>query len=328
MSNPRNAPLPMANYDDVEILSYVSTPNTQIAPFGNEAYKEAIAEAHATFITIADETRPDRAGVTDWRLVCYRELFRQVGHGISPYDGTCVHVIDEVGSDAFAAALAVAGPRLHGLGAKVEMGFAGLNTFHQMGCSWTASIEVYTEASAEEGEAAGVVFLPSNCSLWQFVADANEWAEDATVDAECDPLSTTVASFVDELDMALEYLVRDEGGPRWTRLIEMQELLLLTGGRKLPLLRGEVDREVDEGSETRRDYRRRTEIVSIRVTVSIIRDSLRLLDKTNGPVESFNWYKENFDDLVRDVERSTDHYYKNHRDNSADGASDTSDTEE
>jgi hypothetical protein len=58
------------------------------------------------------------------------------------------------------------------------------------------------------------------------------------------------------------------------------------------------------------------------VTVSILRGSLRLLDKSNGPVESFNWYKENFDDLVRDVERSTDHYYKTHRDNSTDdGAS-------
>jgi len=117
--------------------------------------------------------------------------------------------------------------------------------------------------------------------------------------------------------MALEYLTRDEGGPRWTLLLEEQELALRTGGRKLPLLRSEVDREVDEGSETRRDYRRRTEIISIRVTVSIIRDSLRLLDKSNGPVEMFSWYKENFDDLVRDVERSTDHYYKNHRDNSA-----------
>ncbi len=317
MSNPRNAPLVMANYDDVEVLSYVSTPNTNIAPFGNDAFRDAVEDAHAVFIAIADETRPDRAGVTDWRLVCYRELFRQVGHGISPFDGSCAHVIeavqDEMGVGAFDAALADAGPRLKALGEKVESDFSGLNTFHQIGCDWTASIEVYTEASAEDGEAAGVVFLPSNCSLWQFVADANEWAEDATLDAECDPLSTTVASFVDELDMALEYLVRDEGGPRWTRTIEMQELLLLTGGRKLPLLRGEVDREVDEGSETRRDYRRRTEIISIRVTVSIIRDSLRLLDKTNGPVEMFSWYKENFDDLVRGAERSTDHYYKNHR---------------
>jgi hypothetical protein len=37
----------------------------------------------------------------------------------------------------------------------------------------------------------------------------------------------------------------------------------------------------------------------------------------------FSWYKENFDDLVRDAERSTDHYYKNHRaeqDDDADGA--------
>jgi hypothetical protein len=322
MSNPRNAPLLMADYDDVEVLSYVSTPNTHITPFGNDAFKDAIDDAHAEFITIADETRPDRAGVTDWRLVCYRELFRQVGHGISPYDGTCSHVIDEVGSDAFDAALAVAGPRLHDLGAKVESNFSGLNAFHEIECDWTASIEVYTEASAEEGEAAGVVFLPERCALWQFVEDANEWAEDATLDAECDPRTTTIAEFVEQLDMALEYLSRDEGGPRWTRTIEEQELLLLTGGRKLPLLRGEVDREVDEGSETRRDYRRRTEIVSIRVTVSIVRDSLRLLDKTNGPVEMFSWYKENFDDLVRDVERSTDHYYKNHRENTGadDGA--------
>jgi hypothetical protein len=58
------------------------------------------------------------------------------------------------------------------------------------------------------------------------------------------------------------------------------------------------------------------------VTVSILRGSLRLLDKSNGPSEMFSWYKENFDDLVRDVERSTDHYYKTHRDNSTDdGAS-------
>lgn len=319
MSNPRNAPLPMANYDDVEVLSYVSTPNTQIAPFGNEAYKDAIDDAHADFITIADETRPDRAGVTDWRLVCYRELFRQVGYGISPYDGTCVHVIDEVGAGAFAAALADAGPRLKALGEKVESDFSGLNVFHEIECDWTASIEVYTEASAEKGEAAGVVFLPERCALWQFVEDANEWAEEATLDAECDPRTTTIAEFVEQLDMALEYLVRDdeEGCPPWARTIEMQELLLLTGGRKLPLLRGEVDREVDEG-ETRRDYHRRTEIVYISVTVSILRDSLRLFDKTNGPIESFNWYMEHYDDLVRDVERSTDHYYKNHRENSAD----------
>lgn len=318
MSDPSTAPLLMADLDDVEVLDYVTTPNTNIAPFGNDAFKDAIDDAHADFITIADETRPDRAGVTDWRLVCYRELFRQVGHGISPYDGVCSHVIDEVGADAFAAALAVAGPRLHDLGSKVEMDFAGLNTFHQIECDWTASIEVYTEASAEDGDAAGVVFLPERCALWQFVADANEWAEDATLDAECDPRTTTIAEFVEQLDMALEYLVRDdeEGCPPWARTIEMQGLLALTGFRSLPLLRGEVDREVDEG-ETRRDYRRRTEIISIRVTVSIIRDSLRLLDKTNGPVESFNWYMENFDDLVRDAERSTDHYYKNHRDNSA-----------
>jgi hypothetical protein len=87
MSNPRNAPLLMANYDDVEVLDYVTTPNTNIAPFGNDAFRYAVHDAHADFITIADETRPDRAGVTDWRLVCYRELFRRVGHGISPYDG-------------------------------------------------------------------------------------------------------------------------------------------------------------------------------------------------------------------------------------------------
>jgi hypothetical protein len=330
MSNPRNAPLLMANYDDVVVLAYVTSPNTNIAPFGNDAFHYAVHDAHAEFITIADETRPDRAGVTDWRLVCYRELFRQVGHGISPYDGVCSHVIDEVGSDAFAAALAVAGPRLHDLGSKVEMDFSGLNVFHEIECDWTASIEVYTEASAEDGEAAGVVFLPENVALWQFVADAHEWAEEATLDAECDPLSTTVAEFVEQLDMALDSLSRDEGGTVWTRLIEEQELLLLTGGRKLPLLRGEVDREVDEG-ETRRDYRRRTEIISIRVTVAIVSHSLRLLDKTNGPEGSFNWYMEHHDDLVRDAERSTDHYYKNHRDNSAeddDGASDTSDTKE
>jgi hypothetical protein len=318
MSDPRNAPLLMSDYDDLEVLDMVTSSSVRIAPFGNNACRDALDDAHDVFITIADETRPDRAGCRDWRLVCYRELFRQVGHGISPFDGPCDHVIDEVGSDAFAAALAVAGPRLHDLGSKVEMDFVGLNTFHQVECDWTASIEVYTEASAEEGEAAGVVFLPERCALWQFVDDANEWAEDATLDAECDPRTTTIAEFVDELDMALEYLTRDEGGPWWARTVEKQELLLLTGGRKLPLLRGEVDREVDEGSETRRDYLRRTEIISIRVTVSIIRDSLRLLDKSNGPVEMFSWYKENFDDLVRDVERSTDHYYKNHRDNSAD----------
>ncbi len=319
MSDPSTAPLLMANYDDVEVLDYVTSSNPRIAPFGNNAFRDAVEDAHAVFIAIADETRPDRAGVTDWRLVCYRELFRQVGHSISPFDGSCSHVIeavqDEMGVGAFDAALADAGPRLHELGAKVESDFSGLNTFHQMGCDWTASIEVYTEASAEDGEAAGVVFLPENVALWQFVADAHEWAEDATLDAECDPLSTTVASFVDELDMALEYLVRDEGGPRWTRLLEERQILSLTGGRKLPLLRGEVDREVYR--QSLRDYRRRTEIISIRVTVSIIRDSLRLFDKTNGPEGSFNWYKENFDDLVRDVERSTDHYYKNHRDNSA-----------
>lgn len=318
MSDPRNAPLFMAEYDDVEVLDYVTSSNPRIAPFGNNACRDALDDAHDVFITIADETRPVTAiGCRDWRLVCYRELFRQVGHGISPFDGPCDHVIEEVGADAFDAALAVAGPRLKALGEKVEMDFAGLNTFHQIGCSWTASIEVFTEASAEDGDAAGVVFLPENVALWQFVADAHEWAEDATLDAECDPLSTTVASFAEQLDMALDYLTRDEGGPRWTLLLEEEELALRTGGRKLPLLRGEVDREVDEG-ETRRDYRRRTEIISIRVTVSIIRDSLRLFDKSNGPVESFNWYKENFDDLVRDVERSTDHYYKTHRDNSTD----------
>lgn len=318
MSDPSTAPLLMADYDDVEVLDWVTATASQIAPLhGNDAFKDAIDDAHADFITIADETRPDRAGVTDWRLVCYRELFRQVGHGISPYDGPCSHVIEEVGAEAFDAALAVAGPRLKALGEKVEMDFSGLNTFHEVGCDWTASIEVFTEASVEDGDAAGVVFLPENVALWQFVADAHEWAEDATLDAECDPLSTTVASFAEQLDMALEYLTRDEGGPRWTLLLEEQELALRTGFRSLPLLRGEVDREVDE-SETRRDYRRRTEIISIRVTVSILRGSLRLLDKSNGPVESFNWYKENFDDLVRDVERSTDHYYKNHRENSAD----------
>ena len=322
MSDPRTAPFLMADLDDVDVLTYVSTPSTVIAPFGNEAFKEAIAEAHAAFITIADETRPDRAGVVDWRLVCYRELFRQVGHAISPYDGPCDHVIDEVGSDAFAAALAVAGPRLHELGTKVESDFSGLNVFHEIECDWTASIEVYTEASAEEGEAAGVVFLSKWPSLWQFVEAAHEWAEDAALDAEAEPRSTAIADFVDELDMALDSLTRDEGGPRWTRLIEAQELLALTAGRKPPLLRGEVDREVDEGSETRRDYRRRTEIISIRVTVSIIPGSLRLLDTSNGPTEMLSWYKENFDDLVRDVERSTDHYYKNHRENTGadDGA--------
>jgi hypothetical protein len=311
----------MADLDDVELLSYVSTPNTHITPFGNYAFRDAVEDAHAVFIAIADETRPDRAGVTDWRLVCYRELFRQVGHGISPFDGPCDHVIEEVGSDAFAAALAVAGPRLKALGDKVEMDFAGLNVFHEIECDWTASIEVFTEASAEEGEAAGVVFLPKWPALWQFVEEAHEWAEEATLDAEGDPRTTTIADFVDELDTALDSLTRDEGGPRWTRTIEEQELLLLTGGRKLPLLRGEVDREVDE-SETRRDYRRRTEIVSIRVTVAIISHSLRLLDKSNGPEGLFNWYMEHYDDLVHDVERSTDHYYKNHRENTGadDGA--------
>jgi hypothetical protein len=317
MSDPRNAPLLMADIDDIEVLDYVSTPNTHIAPFGNEAFRDAIDDAHAAFITIADETCPDRAGVTDWRLVCYRELFRQVGHGISPYDGTCAHVINEVGADAFDAALAVAGPRRHDLGTKVESDFSGLNTFHKIECDWTASIEVYTEASAEDGDAAGVVFLPKRCALWQFVGDAHEWAEDATLDVEAgEPRTTTIADFVEQLDMALDSLSRDEGGPRWSRTIEAEELALRTGGRKLPLLRGEVDREVDEG-ETRRDYRRRTEIISIRVTVSIVRGSLRLLDTTNGPVESFNWYKEHHDDIVRDVERSTDHYYKNHRDDGA-----------
>lgn len=322
MSDPRNAPLLMGNYDDVEVLAWVTSANTHIAPLhGNDAFKDAIDDAHTTFITIADETRPTRADVTDWRLVCYRELFRQVGYGISPYD-VIEAVQDEMGVGAFDAALANAGPRLKALGEKVESDFSGLNVFHEIECDWIASIEVYTEASAEEGEAAGVVFLPKWPALWQFVSDANEWAEEATLDAECDPRTTTIAEFVEQLDMALDSLTRDEGGPRWTRLIEMQELLLLTGGRKLPLLRGEVDREVDEGSETRRDYRRRTEIISISVTVSILRDSLRLLDTTNGPVEMLSWYKENFDDLVRDVERSTDHYYKAHRENTGadDGA--------
>jgi hypothetical protein len=167
-------------------------------------------------------------------------------------------------------------------------------------------VSVYTADSVEDSEAAASTF-PTAVGVNDVLDDVIGFAEDAepaTDDkAETEPSDISLELFLGTLDKVLDEYAVEQIGRIWCVSLSLQELLSRRNCRDLPRI-SKLERRDDESDK---DWDRRSEVIG--VDVSWWFETVATYD-ANGPTETVDWYKKNPEDLIDELVRSTDWYYK------------------